>query len=474
MPHRTLLILTLAVCSLVHAQDGGDAWKLEPLVVRNTAISDLPDRRVLEVGEVWSLGDEIVFWARLAEPPNPWALLSWKGGALRTIVTDGESATSRYAAPGVDTLHVHHDGGLHPATRITPGAGGRLYLTTGTSRVSSTYAWVNGRIESVLKEGDSLQFDNVAYTVASAALLDTSPDGDALLRVETSRPARTILLAAAIGSRIVPLMEEKATMPGLDIRAAFLGRGRTGDNVHLMRGGNLVLQVTTEDRGTALVGVSGKRMTKLLATGDPVPGGKDIIQELDLLDAGGADSYAVNLNLAPYLCTGTRCRKLEVPLPPGMEVGVVVRGGFVSSDAPRATFIVGTARRLTAEEKQVYTRRAVGKYRFDLLYFDGTKSRIPSAPLATGVGDRARLRAVPGSSLMLLEEYSPAEEATWQGRSLDRRSWELDLTTAKIAPMRSFETQPRRDVLLRDVVAYRSPTEVIVRLADGLYRLRRM
>lgn len=473
MLQRIILIVTIAACSFVHAQDPGGVWKLEPIVVRNTAVPDLPNRRILEIGEVWSLGDEIVFWARLGEPPNPWALLSWKGGALRTIVTDGETAKSRYAAPGIDTLHVHHDGGMHPATRISPGAGGRLFLTTGTSRVSATYAWTGARLESVLREGDSLQFGNATYTVASAAVLETSPDGEALLRVETSKPERTTLLAATAGTRVVPLIEERATFPGLDIRAAFLGRSRTGENVQLLRGGNLVLQVTTEDRRTALVGLLGKRMTKLLATGDPVPGGKEIIERLELLDAGGTDSYVVNVNLAPYICSGTRCRRIELPLPPGMEVGVLVRGGFVSSDAQRATFIVGTARRLTDEEKQVYTRRAVGKYRFDLLYFDGTKSRVPSAPLAMGVGGGARLRAVPGSHVMLLEEYSAAEEASWQGRSLDRRSWELDVASGKLAPMRSFETVPSRPVVLRDVVAYRSPSEIIVRLADGLYRLRR-
>ena len=471
MPQRLFAILLLAVGPLLRAQEAAAVWKLERLVVRNTAIPDLPRGRVLDVGEVWSLGDEIVFWARVGEPPAEWALLSWKGGALHTIVTDGESATSRYAAPGIATLHVHHDGGLHPATRITPAAGGRLYLTTGTSRVSATYRWVNGRLEPVLQEGDALQFGGVTYTVASATVVETSPDGDALLRVETGAPEKTTLLAASLGTRVVALIDTKSFILGLDVRSVFLGRSQTGETVQLLRGGNLVLQAKTKDRGTALVGVSGKRVTKLLATGEPVPGGKELIEHLELLDAAGTDTYVANINLAPYVCAGTRCRRIELPLPPGMQVGVVTRGGFVSSDAQRAAFVVGTARRLSAEEKQEAGFRAVGKYRFDLMYFDGTKVRVPSASLPMGIGGRARLRAIPGSGLMLLEEYSPAEEASWKGRSLDRVAWELDLATGKLARMRSFTTEPSRDVWLRDVVAYRSASEIIVRLEDGLYRL---
>ena len=466
MPQRILLILTL-VCSSLHAQD---VWKLEPMVVHNAVVSDLPDRRVLEIGETWSVGDELVFWGRVGDAKDAWALLSWKRGLLRTIATDGEKVKPRYAVPSIETLqHVHHATGFHPAVRIVA-AGGRLYLTTGTNRGASTYAWTSGRLEPVLLEGDSFPFGNVTYTVAAAEMVDTSRDGAPLLRVETSQPHRTILLAAKVGTRIVPLLEEKVPIPRLGFRATFSGIPQRGETVHLMRSGNLLLQATTEDRGTAVIEVTGARATKLLATGDPVPGGKEIIERLKLLDAGGADSYIVNVNLAPYICAGTRCRRIEVPLPAGMEIGVLVRGGFISSDAQRAAFVVGMLRRV-ADEKQLTGSQI--DYRFDLLYFDGTKAHLPSASMSRGVGAGTRLRAVPGFHVMLFEEFSLEEERAWrQGRPL-HGAWELDVATGKLAPVRSFQTEPRRNVTLRNVFAHRDPDVFIVRLDDGLYSMRR-
>lgn len=467
---RFLVMLALVVSSsiTVRAQKPDVTWTLEPLVVRNASIPDLPDRRILEIGEIYTLGEEIIFWARVAEKQYSWALLSWKNGVLRTIAMEGENAPSQYAAPGMKSLHLHHDGSWHPATRIIAGA--RMYLTTGGSRALEAYEWTGERVQPVLRVGESVRFGAVSYTVASVAVLQVSADGDALLRIDTSAPEKTTMLAAYIKSRVVPLVQQNTEIPGFPFPVTFRGGALGGEDIALLRGGNLIYAMSTERRGKALISVSPKGVTKLLATGDPVPGdAKKNIDRLSLLDIG-TDWYLVNINFHPYRCSGTACRRITVPVPAGMEVNVLLRGGFVDGGS-RGAFIAGTGRRTTEEERAIDARTTL-KYRFDLLFYDGTNARIVTSHLTAGIHPASQLRAIPGARVMLFEDGWPADDTAWRGKNLDQYPWEFDVATGTLAPARPYNTTPQRYVTLKHVLYFRSATEAVVRFDDGFYRMR--
>jgi hypothetical protein len=115
-----------------------EGWTATPLT------TDSPQSPILQFGDQFSLpSGELVFWGRIRDGRDGWALFSLRADRLRTILVEGESSVSRYGEPNA-RLHLHYRGTemLHRPTRIF--AGRVLVISTeeAIGNGGSVYAWV--------------------------------------------------------------------------------------------------------------------------------------------------------------------------------------------------------------------------------------------------------------------------------------------------------------------------------------------
>lgn len=188
-------------------------WSVTPLVMKG-AVAPGGTGQLLEFGEAYRTETFLAFWARTG--PNlekDWALFSLKDGQLTRVL----QRDVKFVAPDSRKITFSEGMTIHV---------GKLLLYFFTEFPHHIYAWDGEKLVKVLAAGDELQSGNERFTIRRARVLDTSPDGRALIEVE-----RTFGLAVHDGSSFTHVLKMGGDLPGMpgmrmDSRCASLYRSR--------------------------------------------------------------------------------------------------------------------------------------------------------------------------------------------------------------------------------------------------------
>lgn len=188
-------------------------WSVTPLVMKG-AVAPGGSGQLLEFGEAYRTETFLAFWARTGpERGKDWTLFSWRDGQLTRVL----QRDVKFVAPDSRKITLSEGMTIHVGKRL-------LYFFTEFPH--HIYAWDGEKLVKVLAADDELQSGNERFTIRRARVLDTSPDGRALIEVE-----RTFGLAVHDGSSFTNVLKMGGDLPGMpgmrmDSRCASLYRNR--------------------------------------------------------------------------------------------------------------------------------------------------------------------------------------------------------------------------------------------------------
>jgi len=488
---RVLRILLAGLVSLAQGAGAGE------LVLRvsegwgtTRIVSDAPQSAILEFGDQYALpSGELVFWGRIRDGKDGWALFSLQGDRLRTILTEGESSVSRYGEPSAK-LHLHYQGGLiHRATRIF--AGKVLVISTERKIATggSVYSWDGERLRGVLVEGDRTTLGG-AGVIAGGFAWAASPDGEVLLGLRTEKPNPYAAWALFDGRSPRLVVRSGQPLPGLpNTRVAEFWTGGSGSicKIWLFDGGQIVTDLSFSQGGAdtqAIVLLSPGGSERLLGRGDPLPG--DPSKTIDLASVVTAESprsFVARLfppdpaskrglrEVTYASCDGSGCR------PPSREEVNAFEGNghpvpWQSASSLRWS---GDWRQERSGDKIInYGRRDLEAVR------GGEITRL--TPPGLLLDDTAAIRLVDGEFPGAIVEGSYWDAAGAKDGYIDigkvkpkQGSWFVaaDDLAAGFQPLPLLRTVDGQSVSVADVLFRKGTGQVIAQLGDGLYRLEK-
>ena len=452
-------------------------------------VSDAPQTALLEFGEQFALpSGELVFWGRIRDGRDGWALLSLQAGRLRTILQEGEKSTSRYGEPGVQ-LHLHYqaEGLFHRATRIF--AGKVLVLST-EQKISyggSVYVWDGERLRGLLVEGERTTLGGVGV-ISGGFAWGANADGQVLLTLRTKKPDPYSAWALYDGSLPRLVARSGQALPGLpDTRVIDLCAGGSGMTcrVWLFDGGQILadlalLEGNAEEQAILLLSPAGSE--RLLGRGDPLPG--DPTRTIDMASVETAESPRTFVaRLAPpdpnwkggaretisVRCDPAGCR------PVSKEGEETPAAGGLPVPWPSASSL-----RWRQQWRDDGDTR-IGRRDLEAVTSAGIIQLTPSGLL---LGDAVGIRLVDGEIPGAIVEGD-----YWEGAANKYGIVDTEKLSVKMRHERWFvaaddlasglqsipllRTLDGKSVSLADVLVRKGTGQVIARLGDGLYRLEK-
>jgi hypothetical protein len=488
-------VLRILLAGLVALAQGAGAGELVLRVSEGWGatriVSDAPQSAILEFGDQYALpSGELVFWGRIRDGKDGWALFSLQGDRLRTILTEGESSASRYGEPGAK-LHLHYRSSslLHRATRIF--AGKVLVISTERKITTggSVYSWDGERLRGVLVEGERTTLGG-AGVIAGGFAWAASPDGEVLLGLRTEKPNPYAAWALFDGRSPRLVVRSGEPLPGLpDTRVAEFWTGGSGSNcrVWLFDGGQIVTDLNFSQGGAdmqAIVLLSPGGSERLLGRGDPLLG--DPAKTIDLASVVTAESprsFVARLfpldpaskrglrEVTYASCDGSGCR------PPSQEEVNAFEGNGHPVPWQSASSL-----RWSGDWRQERSGdKIINHGRRDLEAVRGGEITQLTPP-GLLLDDTATIRLVDGEFLGAIVEGSYWDAASAKDGYVDigkvkpkQGSWFVaaDDLAAGLQPNPTLRTLDGRSASLADVLIRKGTGQVIAQFGKGLYRLEK-
>jgi hypothetical protein len=311
------LVLALFLSGLVveaHQQPAAAAtsWKASKILAIGDAVPDEPGARILEFGAGWFIPPNLsVVWARIAPGDKGWALLSIKGEQVRTVLREGDQASSRYAAEGTEPIKFSRSYTWNAGATLIVAGGGALYISD-QRRQGLLQVWDGDTFRPVLKRGEAVAFAGTTFTVAATFLGGGfSSDGSILVEFNSKTPREIRGLGLYKNKQFIPLLLENEPLPGMNsIRIKFPRYGPftalSGTALYVF------IDKVEPPNKPGLYRVSAEGSKQIIAKDDPLPGEPSRkISEAHAI-RGGDGSYTV-INAGDW-------RGLRVLLYDGKEV----------------------------------------------------------------------------------------------------------------------------------------------------------
>lgn len=454
-------------------------------------VSDAPQTPILEFGDQFPLlSGELVFWGRIRDGRDGWALFSLQGDRLRTILAEGESSVSRYGEPNVKH-HLHYRGGMEFLHRTTRIFAGRVLVISTEHKIApggSVYAWDGERLRGVLVEDEGTTLGG-AGVIAGAFAWAASPDGEVFLTFYTKKPNPYTGWALYDAGRLRMLARSEEPLPGLpDIRATRLCGGGGGSvcSVWPFDGGQILTTFNffqgNAELQTAIFLMSPVGSKRLLGLGDPLP--EDPAKRIGWATLETAESpRSFMARLAPLNpawkkgdppqeatyahCDPAGCRAVtkeaveaaqrKVPVPWQSASFLRWSGGWREE---RPGTLIGR-RDLEAVNGEQVIRLTPP----DLLLADDATIRLVDGELPGAFVEGSYWDASAAKNGRVDIDKVKPKRATWFVAADD--------LAAGLQPPPVLRTRDGRSVSLADVLVRKGTAQVIARLGDGLYRLER-
>jgi hypothetical protein len=465
-------------------------WELKPLVRIGDPAPETGGR-FEEFGQrFWLDSGVLVFWGRFG--PKQWALYSWKDGRLQLVAPEGNAVQPPHAEGVTEQLEIYRVTGGREQTLFHPGRG-ILYMSMhfgALGKTASVYAWDGERLRKVLARGDTVSLGGVSHKVRYARVLERSPDGIALIFIETEQKRSG--LALHDGTSLHPLMieqEELPGMPGVRVKS------------HWIRGIPLSYEVVP---GAAFVGVEVTGAPYKSASLRLTPGKAEIMPVLG--SPFPPDHFTHTTEQGDSVFRFHHQGQVNVVSTLAQLLGldrhdwsVTGYAELMDRDLRRVAVLASASRSPTPEEKK--RGFLVGAPRHEYWYYHWVEgpwwmvssgerlAQITSTGLLLLDGDRganlteklllsatSQLRRMRGDFPGLLLEAKPlsvpgttykpipGSKTTW---------WFLDGNSEdiRLEPAPEFKTSDSRRVHLGNVLGWPKPGQAVVRLSDDFYLL---
>lgn len=437
----------------------------------------------------WTQSGMLAFWANYGTTGS--ALLSIKDGKVTKILLKGEplpvSGSYKAMVQPVPPVYV-----LVPT--LLPGKN-LLYINAMSHPFSgkmAVYTW-DGETLKLLLGGDSdLEVDGVTYRLFSASAVGIASDGRAIVDCLVKKPLKGFAFFHD-GTKLIPLRlwELEKPLPGMpEVTVVSSVQFRLFDG-----GAVAVLKVKGASYKEALFRKTPEKTEKILAIGDPDP--FDPARKIQSIALFAADKNNVAFvvindarNVAPVLLLfrNGKFQKLFDSTLPGVKDKPPWRqyrigdGFFLDPESPNYFFRVTLSRELSKSERANHSTYELFPHYF---FFDGENlndlsesaettqltSAIPLNQLGKGAFDRRGVifRGVSAKGLRVFDNAVQFETEA------PGTSWLLDISGNEFSfkPAPEFNIHGRK-ISLGNVVGWRSPTEAIVRLDDGIYLLSKV
>lgn len=495
MPFVSILSILLAVPVAGQAAASAPVelegnWTAKPLVTKGPIPGGTGE--LLEFGPAYSAEAFLAFWARTGpRADKDWTLFSWREGKLTPILV----SEVEFVAPDSRKVKVFHWG-----VYATPIHAGKRLLYFSPTLPDHVYAWDGEKLIKVLASGDELQFGEGRYLIKRARVLDVGLGGKALVFWDS--PKQNIEgWALHDGSSFTPLWKKGDEMPGLP--ALRIQSVSEGSPARLLEDGSLLGGVQVVDgqkKRLALYRLTAAKAEEIVADGGRRA---DATIQLGKIFAATPRAFAMNatttwlssdtsalyLNERPLLLFSDAGKLRVCPAIPQREM--LALGGrsgsrfdqaaFLAVDSPRAMLTVKVARS---------AGQMVSKYRsYPGLYFwNGEELSSVAWEEAAGLAQAAVVEQLQRSESWRESAISSAAVIGLRpipgplgGISVRlplprdaRHNWYIpaNSTDGHLQPPPRFPVTGH-NITMADVLAWRSPDEVLAGTEEGFFLLRR-
>lgn len=486
MNRMSILRVSICLCLLlvgVSAQDGRDTarkevkpatipgeWELKPLAVEGSPAPGGGQFHFLPYPyleyPIWVQSGITAFWSSSDPKDKGSTLYSIKDSKVRRILTEGESLS----IVGTDKAKVERSY-KSPPMKATVTGKALLYINALQSSLtakSAVYTWDGEQLRLLLGNDSKLEVAGETYKVYRAYASQTAADGKVVIICESDKPKWVAFSLNHDGVNLTPL------------------------TAYVVKEKKSLLLAVGGVRGSAADSQSDSKENKPLplAVGDPDPfDPTKKILSLSLIGSANKNSVAFILNSSktpePVLAiyqSGKFHRLFDRNLPGVKEkapwrVYNIESGFFLDWEAPGYFFKVTLHRK---SELKSYNYELVPHY----FFFDGenvhhlwesaesTQSTMPVLLSSLGKGafeaNGVLLRGVGAKGYRVFDGVTVFDVADLGS------AWLLEVSGKEFSfkPAPEFNVKERK-VSLGNVVGWKSPTEAIVRLGDGIYLLSR-
>jgi hypothetical protein len=502
-----------------------------PVVVKSVKspnVSIIPIDPSFNNSPVWVESGITAFWESFGPKKDDWALYSIKDGKVTKILVEEEPLP----AVGTDKAKVSGRRDAVPDMEMQPLVAGKnlLYINAWYSRRvsslrSAVYTWDGENLKLLLGNDSQLEINGVTHNVYRA-YAQATPDGKVIIHGWTDKPQKVFFWLVHDGKKLTLIpnlsLQENKPLPGMPevMIDSYRYIWTIYSSVASFDGGEVaILKVKGASYKEALFRITPEKTEKILAVGDPDP--SDSTQKIrELISVFAADKN----NVAFAVRSGKQNNALLLLYRNGKFQKVfdhtqikdwnstwfkfIIEGGFfLDPESPNYFFKVILERKSKFKVRGYYYE-PVPHY----FFFDGEKvhqlsetapTTLVTAPvLSSSLGKGAvetngvLLRWVGGKLVGGAEaKGSVYPYENWMADKLTEKLFGKEVSDSififdttdlvggwlleKSGKEFSFKPAPEfnvkgRKVSLGNVAGWKSPTEAIVRLDDGIYLLSKL
>lgn len=498
-------------------------WELKPLAVKGSPAGDTGGRfEYLDIfldPPLWVQSGMVAFWAKFGPKDKDEALFTIKDGKVVRVLIEEQSfpalGSNKAQVQRTTNPYTPADSNLHLFVWETLHAGKNLlYINAVQGKwlpKLAIYTWDGERLQLLLAEDSEVELDGARYKVRSAFVREILPDGRAVIMCDMGRSKKgsrskldnfICYFFVHDGVMLTPLLqlEEEKPLPGLPdiIFQSFLHFSHfTGPLLFFNGGAVVALKVKGAPYKEALFRITAEKAEKIIAIGDPDP--FDPTRKIQTILDGGATNknniafVASSAKGSPkpmlLLYRDGKFQKVFDDTYPGVKEKAGLRyyeignGFFPEEGSSDFIFKVTFHRELSKSERD--NLRANYELVPHYFFFDGEQAHhlyesaqttlhsrlLPLAYLGKGPVETPGVivRGVGAKGIRQLDTHItgglPDRGSSWMIYGMGK--------DFSFKPALEFNVQGKK-VSLGDVIGWKSPTEAIVRLDDGLYLLSRL